>query len=50
MGIVWFLVVAYDEISKLCKVYRGSESSCLTCRNFLKHDKNLTKKLFPVIF
>ncbi len=43
MGNVWFLVVAYDEISKLCRVYRGNESSCLTYCNFLKYDKSVIK-------
>ncbi|MHA1344738.1 MAG: hypothetical protein ACTSQG_12185, partial [Promethearchaeota archaeon] len=33
--------VVYDEISKLCRVDSGSESSCLTYCNFLKYDKSV---------
>ncbi len=33
----------WDTILKLCRVYRGSESTCLTYCNFLKYDKNVIK-------
>ena len=42
MGIVFSAMVC-DEISRLCRVYRGSESSCLTYCNFLKYDKSVIK-------
>jgi len=36
-----FLAVIYDETSRLCGVYRGSVSSCLTYCNFLKYCENV---------
>jgi hypothetical protein len=38
-----FLAVTYDKIFRLCRVYRGSESSCLTYYNFLKYDKTVAE-------
>ena len=38
-----FLAVAYVEFFKLCRVYRESESSCLTYCDFLKYNISLIK-------
>jgi len=35
--------VVYDEISRLYRVYRGSEPSCLTYCNFLKYSKSVIR-------